>query len=529
MNFFSYIWHSEKPNTLIMNLTPPIFKIFSLIFFIAVLLNSCSHEDNCINTIIPPSLTNNPSYDVICTNDRPLLTFYNAKGGVEPIVYSIQIASDKHFSDIIVDYNSLKAKTKFITTKLLEEKDRLPNDQQYYYWRVNATDSQGNESGWVSSRFYLDTDSDDHFMNLIREEVDIVKVSNGANAENIIDLTDIGNTTHWEPPPPYKTLPWVEFTFAESKEISRIWMLSNPNSKEGWLTDFYWMSSIDGKNWNKIEGTITTDNYTFRNIIDFKPVSAKFLKLVINDFYGYAPQLYTTVFYSQGSPEPPVVPNEDYVLLVGDQYNGFTFTELAQFVEGLDFNLKTVTIPHYEISLDMLKSLKPQPIAIIFSGNNANYPNLPMYEFNGGFEIVRNSDIPILGICAGHQLEVMAYGYTYAHSTGWFDNTILDIETEVVPDSIKIVKKSPVFKDIPNPFFGVEIHSWATAEEVFPIIGFELLAKSSYVQAQKIKDRMVFGEQFHAEVDISANQGKPMIYNFLSLALKQKNNSINNN
>ena len=105
----------------------------------------------------------------------------------------------------------------------------------------------------------------------------------------------------------------------------------------------------------------------------------------------------------------------------------------------------------------------------------------------------------------------MDYGYTYAHRKGWVDNTI--------------IKESPVFKGIPNPFFAVEIHSWATAEEVFPMIGFELLAKSSYVQAQKIKGRMVFGEQFHAEVDISANQGRPMIYNFLSVALEYRKNT----
>lgn len=509
-----------------MSLTTRKFKIFSLIFFVLILLISCTQNYKCDNNISPPRLTNNPSFDVICTNNQPLLSFFNAKCGVGQLTYSIQIASDKHFANIIVEYNNVKPRSDLITSKLLEEKDRLPNDQQYYYWRVKATDSRGNESSWASSRFYLDTKSDDNFMNLIRVKVDDVKVSNGANAKNIIDLTDIGNTTHWEPPPPYKTIPWVEFTFSKSTEISRIWMLSNPNSKEGWLTNFYWMSSLDGKNWTKIDGTTTPDNFTFRNIIDFAPVSAKYLKLIINDFYGYAPQLYTTVFYAQGNPKAPVVPNSDYVLLIGDQFNGFTFTELAEFVEGLDLNLKTVTIPHYEISLNMLKSLNPQPVAIIFSGNNANYPNLPMYEFNGGFEIVRNSDIPILGICAGHQLEVMAFGYTYAHSTGWFDNTILDIETEVVPDSIKIIKESPVFDSIPNPFFAVEIHSWATAEEVFPMIGFELLAKSSYVQVQKIKGRMVFGEQFHAEVDISANQGRPMIYNFLSLALKYRKNAI---
>jgi anthranilate/para-aminobenzoate synthase component II len=282
------------------------------------------------------------------------------------------------------------------------------------------------------------------------------------------------------------------------------------------------MASMDGKNWFKIEKTIYTDNDTYRNIIDFEAVSAKYLKLIINDFYGYAPQLYTTIIYSPGTPGPPAVPDKDYVLIIGDQLNGFTFTELAKFVEGLDLNLSTVTIPHYEISLNMLETLNPQPVAIIYSGNNADYPNLPMYEFNGGFEILRNSNLPILGVCAGHQLQAMAYGYTYVHSISWFDNTIMDIETEIKPDSIEIITGSPVFKNIPNPFFGVEIHSWATAGEVFPFIGFEVLAKSSYVQAQKIKGRMVFGEQFHAEIDISANQGTPMIYNFLSMALKEK-------
>ena len=495
--------------------------VFTLLI-IFITLNSNSQVTQQIINITPPSLTNNPSFDVICTNNQPLLTFYNAKGGTGKLTYSIQIATDNTFSNIYVEYDNISAKSNYITSKLIEDNDKLPIDKQYYYWRVKAIDSLGNESDWASSRFYLDTTSDDSFMNLIRADVESVSVSAGANSKNIIDITDIGNTTHWEPPPPYKTTPSVVFKLTEITDISRVWMLSNPNGKEGWLTNFYWMSSLDGKTWDRIEETVTENNYTYRNIIDISPVSAKYLKLIINDFYGYAPQLFTTIFYSSGQPSPPLVPDEDYVLIVGDQLNGFTFTELAKYVEGLDLNLATVTVPHYEVSLSMLESLSPQPVAIIFSGNNGNYPNLPMYEFNGGFEIVRNSNIPILGICAGHQLEVMAYGYTYAHSTGWFDNTILDIETKIVPDSINIIQDSPIFNNIPNPFFGVEVHSWATAAEVFPLIGFEVLAQSSYVQTQKIKGRMIYGEQFHAEVDVPENQAKPVIYNFLKMAMKDK-------
>ncbi|NGX51826.1 MAG: hypothetical protein KR126chlam5_00113 [Candidatus Anoxychlamydiales bacterium] len=61
--------------------------------------------------------------------------------------------------------------------------------------------------------------------------------------------------------------------------------------------------------------------------------------------------------------------------------NGGTFTQLAPYIETLDLGLKTLRVPHYEISLDMLNRLQNKPLAIILSGNNANYPHLPMYEY----------------------------------------------------------------------------------------------------------------------------------------------------
>jgi len=98
---------------------------------------------------------------------------------------------------------------------------------------------------------------------------------------------------------------------------------------------------------------------------------------------------------------------------------------------------------------------------------------------------VRNSKIPILGFVQVINWKLWHMAIHMPIVQGWFDNTILDIETYVAPDSISIINNSPIFNNIPNPFFGVEIHSWATAEEVFPLIGFEVLAQSSYVQATK--------------------------------------------
>jgi GMP synthase-like glutamine amidotransferase len=165
----------------------------------------------------------------------------------------------------------------------------------------------------------------------------------------------------------------------------------------------------------------------------------------------------------------------------------------------------------------MLNSLKKKPVAVILSGNNADYSNLPMFEYNGEYEIIRRSDIPILGICCGHQQLAMAYGYTYARSMGWED--ISSMESAKTRTQIKKVKDDPIFSEMKDPFTAVEIHGWAVA--IIPD-GFELIGESTYVQAIRSKSRMVYGEQFHAEIKAPYNEGTPYLINFLKMALKRK-------
>jgi anthranilate/para-aminobenzoate synthase component II len=221
--------------------------------------------------------------------------------------------------------------------------------------------------------------------------------------------------------------------------------------------------------------------------------------------------------YTEGKPQVPEVPDEKYVLIIGNEHNGFTFTDLAKKIESLEFNLKTVTVPYFEASLEMVNSLKNKPVAIVLSGNNADYPNLPMFEHNGEFEIIRKSEIPILGICAGHQFLGMAYGYTRARSMGWSDISAMEPVRKMT--KIDILKDDPLFSGVKDFFIGPEIHSWAVAE---PFEEFIIIAKSSYVQAQKSTKRLVYGIQFHAEINENYNEGKKILSNFFKLALERK-------
>ena len=477
----------------------------------------------CIKSSEPPSiplsapkLINNPSWDIIATNRRPLLSFNNASGGGGKRKYTIQIDEAATFdSTALIEYRDIPEENRYITSKLVEEKDAL-KDKTRYYWRVRAVEATGRKGSWAQSRFYLDTESDDSFMNLVRVPVFEVKVSSGQNSKNIIDLDDPGQVTFWQASPPGASVKWVIFDLGKRVAVSRVWMLSNTLSPDGWLKDFNWQISDDGERWKNIPGTRVKNNDTFRNIINFQPTVARYFKLLIEDWHGYSPQLNEVIFYSPGKPPLPQVPENDYVLIIGNQQNGFTFTELEKFIKGLKLNLEVLTVPHYEVSLEMIENLKKKPLAIILSGNNADYQNLPMFEYNGEFEIIRESRIPILGICCGHQLTVMAYGYSYVQSMGWTDISSLEDLKKIPP--IRIEKNDPIFEDIAQTFTAPEIHGWAVA--LLPE-DYEVLAFSTYIQAIRSKSRMLYGEQFHAEIEVPYNQGRPYLINFLKMVIKK--------
>jgi len=465
--------------------------------------------------LLPPNLTNNPSWDVIVTQKTPLLSFFNSQGGPLKKHYEIQLDTSKNFdSSNLIVYPQVPQKEEFVTDKKVEEKDAL-KDNSLYYWRARTITSHG-KSHWKVSRFYVDTKSDKEFMNLVRVPIRNIEVSAGYNAKNIIDLDDPGLTTFWQSPPPGDKHSWIKFDLGKETEVSRAWILSNPGNSDGWLKDFVIQTSKEGKKWSDVSDTKVNNNDTFRNIINFEPIKSRFFRLLIKDFIGYTAQVNEVILYSPGKPPIPKVPQSNYVLIIGNEHNGYTFTDLAGHIKSLDLSLQIVTVPYYEASLQMLENLSLKPVAIILSGNNADYPNLPMFEYNGEFEIIRNSHIPILGICAGHQFLAMAYGYTRARSMGWSDITAMEPKRKWT--HAKILTKDPVFKNIRNNFVAPEIHGWAVAE---PALGFEVIAASSYIQAQKNTKRFIYGGQFHAEINASYNHGRPFIKNFLRLAMEK--------
>ena len=476
-----------------------------------------------------PKLTNNPVMDVVVTTTTPMLTFFNAEGGIGKKTYTVQLDRVPTFdSPSFVEYQAVPEIDRYIAGKRVEPDNAL-EDNCRYYWRVKSVDSAGNEGPWAWSRFYVNTGSDDAFMNLGRIPVKDVAVSSGRNSKNIIDIDDPGQATFWQAAPPGQPVQWVRFDLGEIRELSRIWILSRPSIPQivgpkltepdisfssGWLRAFVWQTSADGMTWKDIPGTRVTDNDTYRNIVDFKPVNTRFVRLLIEQWYGYAPQINAVILYAPGKPPIPEPPASDYVLIVGNQQSGATFTELKQFVEQLDLGLAAFVVPHYQVCRSVVDSLKRKPVAIILSGNDTGYAGLPMFEYNGEFELIRDGSLPILGICCGHQLTHMAYGYTNVRAMGWSDFTCVYLKK---PTPIRIVQPDPLFKGIQTPFTAPEVHSWA----VIPLKDrYKVLAESGYIQSIKSTSKTVYGVQFHPEINVPYNEAKSTVVSFLTMALK---------
>ena len=473
----------------------------------------------------PPVFDSNPQLDMVLTNRRPILSIGNPSSCPKKFTIEYEISKDPAFpQNKTIHYDSIRPENKKITEFQVKKGDDLSDGT--YYWRARCVSSKGNHSKWVETRFHVNVKDSRTFSGYLRAPVKNIEVSGGQNPRNIIEWNDQGQDSFWNSVlTAGETFSWVMLDMGKPIPVSRFWMLSTrkPTMASGWLTHFAWQSSNDAKSWKDIPGTEIKHNNTFRNTIDFKPVNARYYRLVIYSQNALQAQIDEIIPYVKGQPKVPKVPSGKYVLIIGNQMNGYTYTQLAKFVEARGY--KTVVIPHYEFSCQIFRKLKNKPMAIILSGNNASWPNLPLFEYYGEFELVRtNDDIPMMGICAGNEFIPMSYGISFVHWMGWFDSTLFRLAKGEKPEKVRIKKdfqNDQIFEGLPNPFQTIEIHSWA----ISPLFlkdkryrEFRETSSTSYIQMLKSTKRSVYSEQFHAEVVNKYNQSAKYLENFLMIA-----------
>ncbi len=116
------------------------------------------------------------------------------------------------------------------------------------------------------------------------------------------------------------------------------------------------------------------------------------------------------------------------------------------------------------------------------------------------FQWIKETDTPVLGICAGHHITAFMHGAEYLRS----------VEPESGDVFIEKLANDPIFSNLTNPFVARQMHN----DSVTLPDGFIHLAKSNkcFNQAMKHTKKALYTLQFHPEY---LNPG--IIHNFISI------------
>lgn len=189
------------------------------------------------------------------------------------------------------------------------------------------------------------------------------------------------------------------------------------------------------------------------------------------------------------------------MILMIDNYDSFTYN-IVQYLGELGF--PPVVYRNDKISIEELKSFD---IKALFISPGPCSPKEAGISCDA-VKYAADNNIPLLGICLGHQSIGEVFGGDVIHAPYLMHGKISEIHHN----------GTGIFKDIPDKFNATRYHSLTIDPETFPEV-LEITAKTAdgVIMGVSHKTLPVYGIQFHPE-SIITEHGHKLIQNFLDLA-----------
>ena len=187
------------------------------------------------------------------------------------------------------------------------------------------------------------------------------------------------------------------------------------------------------------------------------------------------------------------------MILLIDNYDSFSYN-LYQLIGEIDPDIKVIR--NDEMTVEQIKDLKPDHI-ILSPG-----PGRP--EDAGVIvDVVKTiHDIPILGVCLGHQAICAAFGATVTYAKKLMHGKQSDMKFDT---------ECPLFMGCPEIAPVARYHSLAADADTIPeCLKITALTTDGEVMAVQHKEYPIYGVQFHPE-SIMTPDGKTMLKNFVDL------------
>ena len=186
--------------------------------------------------------------------------------------------------------------------------------------------------------------------------------------------------------------------------------------------------------------------------------------------------------------------------LLIDNYDSFSYN-LFQYVGELNPDIKVIR--NDEMTIEEIRELKPDRIIL---SPGPGRPEDAGIIIEAAKEL--GKDIPLLGVCLGHQAICAAFGATVTYA-----KALMHGKQSVV----KQEGNCPLFAGLPETFSVARYHSLAADPETMPeCLKVTARTEDGEVMAVQHREYPIYGVQFHPE-SILTPEGHKMLENFMTL------------
>lgn len=188
------------------------------------------------------------------------------------------------------------------------------------------------------------------------------------------------------------------------------------------------------------------------------------------------------------------------MILLIDNYDSFSYN-LYQLIGEIEPDIRVIR--NDEMTIEEIRALGPDRIVLSPGPGRPEDAGVIMEA-----AAVLGKEIPLLGVCLGHQAICAAFGATVTYAGELMHGKQSEVRFDL---------SCPLFKDCPETAPVARYHSLAADAATIPEeLKITAVTAGGEIMAVQHRDYPIFGVQFHPE-SIMTPDGKTMIANFIQL------------